>query len=462
MCPRMENEKGRPKYIREPACTQKEFPIYALKLDRPVIEQLEDFDANTDNRMFWVVDPHQQVYADFNFDYYPTQWDTDCVHVFAQANGTQGGVRLYPKDTFKAGHTLNAEKIHTNSFAKLKLMDKEISSHPVWPLIQLTEHTGSEVKRILEDHAGWDFVFTLDADQELVPGVVESGFLPDMMHLDRVHAWQRVNPHTGKTHSYGGLRLWPTRMDTDLITTEAVKLNKIRRLQYVRSPGSTYTPYDIVYLSYKEPGAKKRYDKLSKRFPSALWVKDVTGIFQAHQEAAKRCKTTMFWVVDADAAVSKDFDFSYIPDTYDQDVVHVWNSKNPVTGQEYGYGGIKLFNREQVLEATSWGLDFTTGLSNRFRAMPEVSCVTEFNTSKFATWRSAFRESVKLSLKADAESQQRLNAWLNPITDAKFADAAAQGARQGKLFADKYKDNARELSRINDFAWLQEKFNENE
>lgn len=462
LCPRVEKSHGRPKYIREPACVQKEFPVLELKLSEPVIDQLEKFDSQVDTSMYWVVDPHQQVYDDFDFEYYPTQWDQDCVHVFQQRSGTPGGVRLYPCGTFQGDHGIDLDQIHNNSFEKLKIMANEISSHPVWPCVQLQEHTSDEVKRILKEHAEWAYVFTLDSDQTVLPGVVEAGFLPEIKNLDRVHAWQRINPATGKTHSYGGLRLWPTDFDKAQITTEAVKLNKIRKLQYVRTPGSEYQPLDIVFLSYKEPGAKKSYQKLKKRFPNIKWVKDVKGIFEAHQEAAKQATSAMFWVVDADADIVSDFDFSYIPDVYDQEVVHVWNSKNPVTGDEYGYGGVKLFNRKQVLEATTWGLDFTTGLSNRFRAMPEISCVTKFNTSEFATWRSAFRECVKLAVKADAESQKRLASWLTPQPDAKYAQWAALGAEQGKEYALKYADDARKLALINDYQWLKEKFSEND
>ena len=99
--------------------------------------------------------------------------------------------------------------------------------------------------------------------------------------------------------------------------------------------------------------------------------------------------------VDADAEIKEDFTFNYIPDVYDEDVVHVWGSQNPVNNLEYGYGGVKLFPTKLVRDATSWGLDFTTGLSKRFKSMPEVSCITRFNTDAFSTWRSAFRECVK-------------------------------------------------------------------
>ena len=76
---------------------------------------------------------------------------------------------------------------------------------------------------------------------------------------------------------------------------------------------------------------------------------------------ATRVQSKMFWVIDADAELMKDFD-SHIPsDVYDEEVVPVWGSKNPVNGLEYGYGGVKLFPTELVMNANSWGMDFTTG-----------------------------------------------------------------------------------------------------
>lgn len=216
--------------------------------------------------------------------------------------------------------------------------------------------------------------------------------------------------------------------------------------------------YDIVFLSYNETGAQTAYKRLTARF-DATWVKDIKGIFNAHKEAANAVNSDMFWVVDADADITEDFDFSYIPDVYDEEVVHVWASSNPVTGEEYGYGGVKLFNTEQVREATSWGLDFTTGLSKRFKSMPEISCVTRFNTDAYSTWRSAFRECVKLTLSNDPDSDKRLEAWLHPVPNADFRHDAKLGAEEGKAFALANKDNLEQLNNINDYDWLNEQYN---
>jgi hypothetical protein len=165
----------------------------------------------------------------------------------------------------------------------------------------------------------------------------------------------------------------------------------------------------------------------------------------------------MFWVVDADAQIDDDFDFSYIPDQYDQEVVHVWESINPITNDRYGYGGVKLFNREQILDADNWGLDFTTGLSKRFKAMPEVSCITKFNTDAYSTWRSAFRECCKLGLKSDTDSKNRLDQWLNPENvDADFLEDAVQGAQDAVAYVTKYGTKPLRMSKINDYDWLQD------
>jgi len=167
----------------------------------------------------------------------------------------------------------------------------------------------------------------------------------------------------------------------------------------------------------------------------------------------------MFWVIDADADIDADFDFSYIPDAYDTGVVHVWASVNPITGDEYGYGGIKLFNTQQVRDATTWGLDFTTGLSTRFKAMPQISCTTKFNTDAYSTWRSAFRECVKLAAKVDdTEAKQRLEGWLHPVPNADFRAEAKAGAEAGVEYAKQYTDDVESLSRINDYEWLKEQY----
>lgn len=91
--------------------------------------------------------------------------------------------------------------------------------------------------------------------------------------------------------------------------------------------------YDIVFISYQEPNADENYAKLKERFPTTKRVHGVKGIHQAHIAAAKKCFTKMLWIVDGDAEILDDFD--YTVDDYNLDTVHVWRSQNPVNGLIY-------------------------------------------------------------------------------------------------------------------------------
>jgi hypothetical protein len=223
--------------------------------------------------------------------------------------------------------------------------------------------------------------------------------------------------------------------------------------------------YDIVFISYQEPNANENYAALKARFPSAKRVHGVKGIHQAHIAAAKRCFTKMFWIVDADAQIVEDFNFDYEVDDYNLNTVHVWRSLNPINDLVYGYGGVKLFPRQLTINMDTSNLDMTTSISNKFKAMPDISNVTAFNTDPFSTWRSAFRECVKLSSKSidrqqDDETNARLNVWCTTGKDKLYGKYAIQGACAGRDYGYTNKDNLEALKLINDFDWLEGKFKE--
>ena len=464
LCPKEPQTKGRPKYIRQVCSTQKQYPVYTMTAE-DVANGIPAFykkcAEKTDTKMFWVVDYCVQVLSTFNFDYYPTQWDIKNLHVWQNESGEHTDIRLCPTDLF-FNNTFTEKEIVNNTFDDLKLMPKQASEMPEWNVYAFDD---TPLKQQLINFAEQDnnaYFWTVDPNVDTYDNW-NAKYKPAVENADKLHVWQKLNPRTGKVHAYGGVRLWPNPfLDAfkPSYSSDDIKYSKTLRgkLQYVKDALSVSKPYDIVFLSYKEAGSTTAYERLTARF-SATWVKDIKGIFNAHKEAANRVNSDMFWVVDADADISEDFDFSYIPDVYDEEVVHVWASSNPVTGEEYGYGGVKLFNTEQVREATSWGLDFTTGLSKRFKAMPEISCTTRFNTDAYSTWRSAFRECVKLTLSDDVDSDARLNSWLHPVPDADFRHDAKRGAEEGKAFALENKNNLTELNNINDYEWLRNRYN---
>jgi hypothetical protein len=137
--------------------------------------------------------------------------------------------------------------------------------------------------------------------------------------------------------------------------------------------------YDIIFISYNEPNADENFAKLKSRFPYAQRINGVKGIHQAHIAAAKKSFTKMFWVVDGDAEIVDAFNFDYVVSKYDLECVHVWRSKNPVNGLEYGYGGVKLLPKKLTMNMDLSKPDMTTSISKKFKAMNKVSNINSFN-----------------------------------------------------------------------------------
>jgi hypothetical protein len=222
--------------------------------------------------------------------------------------------------------------------------------------------------------------------------------------------------------------------------------------------------YDIIFISFNEPNADANFQLLKDRFPLVKRIEGVKGIHQAHIAAANKAFTRMFWVVDADAQILPTFNFNYEVPKDQLDFVHVWRSRNPVNDLEYGYGGIKLLPKKLTVDMDINRVDMTTSISTLFKAMPEVSNITAFNTDAFNAWRSAFRECVKLASKTierqdDDETLQRLITWCTVGENRPWGIYAMAGALAGKTYGEKNASNLEALNKINDFDWLQDQFN---
>ncbi len=223
--------------------------------------------------------------------------------------------------------------------------------------------------------------------------------------------------------------------------------------------------FDVIFISYNEPNAEANWQRVLEKAPYAKRVKGVKGIFEAHKKAAELAKTKMFYVVDGDAELDDSWEFNFKVNVFDTDCVHLWTSLNPINDLEYGYGGVKLFPRQLLLDAETWKVDLTTGLG-KLKLVNRISNITAFNYDEFTTWRSAFRECAKLSsaLKAsgnkDKESQQRLKIWTTVGKDRPMGEFAIAGALQGKKYGSANYNKTDQLKLINDYEWLKNKFDQ--
>jgi len=276
-------------------------------------------------------------------------------------------------------------------------------------------------------------------------------YKPSDMGRNFIHKFPKVIKRTGRPVNYGDIQLVPTGG-----VIHGVFENKVI---------GTYheADFDIVIISFHEAEADQNYQKLRVRFPDAIHIKNVEGIGNAHKKAGEQAKTEMVYIVDADADVMGDFCFDYIPPMSKRaNTTYVWSARNPINGLEYGYGGIKLFPRTQLLELGHVLPDFTTSAAF-YQPVSDVSNITRFNKDPFRTWRGAFRETVKLASAINPNSPKqetidRLETWCTVDTGGRFGRYCIKGALEGKAYGEEHKDDLEALNKINDFEWLREQF----
>ena len=423
---------------------KKELDIVASKLnyDRFIISKPEDYyeaQKACKTSMFYAIDVDYE--PTFNFDYVVSDFDKKYFHIFKKVDRTSGGVYLisknYPITKKEAEFSFFVNKKEIDIVASKPNYDRFIISKPEDYYEAQKACKTSMFYAINRDYTPiFDFDYVVSEFDKKYINV----FKTNVNENGEVYLIPKNYPITKKEAEFS---FFINKKELDIVAS---------KLQF-----------DIVFVSYNEPNADENYEKLLKRFPYAQRVHGVKGIHQAHIAAAKKAKTTMFWAVDGDAIIEDNFKFYLDVPKWDRDAVHVFRSRNPINDLVYGYGGVKLLPTNLVLELDVNTIDMTTSISKKFISVNEVSNITAFNTDPFSTWKSAFRECVKLSSKVidgqvDEETQYRLNVWQSVGADRLFGEYSIAGAKLGYEFGTIYSGEKEMLERINDWEWLENVF----
>ena len=162
--------------------------------------------------------------------------------------------------------------------------------------------------------------------------------------------------------------------------------------------------FDVFFLSYDEPTADLNYADLCNKVPWAKRIHGVKGSDHAHKAAAEQSDTDWFLSVDADNIVYPSF-FDIDLDMSNTEIrAYSWCGKNNVNGLRYGNGGLKLWNKQHVLdmkthensESERAQVDFCW--EDGYRNFPKTYSDSIINSSPFMAWRAGFREGVKMTL----------------------------------------------------------------
>jgi hypothetical protein len=367
--------------------------------------------------------------SNFDLDFIPEQHERDQIHVWYTTHpmgglNHEGNVMLIPTEKFK-------EQIKDLKF----LRDyKDINYHPHETLFQ---RPMSKTYFKLQDpysaynsnHQFYKWMINKDLKNIKIPN-----YYPSFWEDEKVYSWGETKDIMLVPHRKGLKQFYDVDRSVHFDLDYEVK------------------PMDIIFISYDEPSAEKRYKELKRRFPRAKWAKDIIGQTLAYMAAASMSETDYFFAVFPKLEIVESFEFDFQPDRMKNPCHYIFNSKNPVNGLEYGHGAVLLYNKDLVMKTTNPGLDFT--LSAPHEVVPILSAINHFNETPWLAWRTAFREVIKLlQAKPTVEGSFRLKKWL-ALGEGENADWVSKGANDAKEFYDKNSDNHNQLMLSYDFEWL--------
>jgi hypothetical protein len=367
-------------------------------------------------------------YTDFDFSWHPEQWQATMLHVFA-SNEQKFGDTFYMHVPSFAEH---AEHRALLEWYDCNFVNVGVPRRPM-PVVQHDHDTHVEAIKTI-DWAGPLAVFSTNDQVETIP---------------TVSLW-RENTKTVVPLSPSGAAVIVPRECKNYLKTQLYDYPYIDKTKKSTQPMQLQ---DIVFISYDEPEAENNWNMLQSKYARAKRVHGVEGMENALAAAAELSSTAWYFAVFGKTELYPGFDFVFQPDYLQQPKHYIFYSENRVNKLVYGEMAIIMYNCRLILENQNkeFGLDYT--LSFPHEVVPIISTYGNFDTSPYHTWRTAFREVSKLydmqEKSPSIDTEYRINIW-ETVANGDYAEWALSGARDGREFYYKYKD---------DFAYRKNSFN---
>lgn len=212
---------------------------------------------------------------------------------------------------------------------------------------------------------------------------------------------------------------------------------------------------DIVFLSNGETGAEENYEHLLRTTHGldnrVVRVDGINGRVAAYHAAAEASNTAWMFTVFAKLKVSNKFDWNWQPDRLQIPKHYVFHAKNPVNGLVYGHQAMIAYNKKLTLANEGKGLDFT--MDDEHEVVEINSGIAVFNTDEWSTWRTAFREALKLRANTDDVSKNRLEFWLT-VGSGKFSQYSMDGAQDAVQYYEEVNGDFDKLKLSYEWDWL--------
>lgn len=379
-------------------------------------------------------------YSRFDFSWHPSEWQENMLHVFASDDQKFGDTFYVHVPSFK----INAKNTKLLEWYNiLNFVPNCVVPRQRMPIVKHSCDTHVEKVKSYEFEAPL-VVFT-------------NSIIPD--NLPAICLWREETKAVTPLSNGAEVVIVPREVKSTIHNQlyDYAHIDKSHNQTFVERE------QDIFFISYDEPEAEKNWHTLVSRFPRAKRIKGIKGLENAYGVAAEESTTPWYWAVFAKTTLYDTFDFSFCPDRLQQPKHYIFYSKNPLNQLEYGHMGIKLYNCngvKQTLADGNPGLDFT--MSYAHETVPVLSCYGNFNQTPYHTWRTAFREVIKLcyfqTVRPTVENNARLHIWLT-VADGNFADWCLKGAADANNFFQCCDKSMLTLKNSNDWQWLKDYFN---
>lgn len=223
---------------------------------------------------------------------------------------------------------------------------------------------------------------------------------------------------------------------------------------------------DIIFISNGEPNAEQHWEHLNKVISENRNAKNrlvridgVNGRVAAYHAAANASQTSWFFAVFAKLRVNPTFDWNWQPDRLQQPKHYIFTAINPINRLNYGHQAMIAYNKRITLANAGIGLDFT--LDSEHEVVNINSGIAVYNTDPWTTWRTAFREAVKLqdlvSKGTDINAVKRLSRWCGTgIGD--YAEYSQRGANDGVAYYNEVNGDFNQLRLSYEWSWLKTRF----
>lgn len=392
------------------------------------------------------VDEHEYIwvcssvcdYTNFDFSWHPEQWQSNMIHVFASNEQKFG-------DTFfiHVPSLLNQLDIELLEWHNINF-NTDISV-PRWDYFEINHQSDSHV----------DIIKTQNSLPPLT--IFSCGKTLNKEQIPTVPLWDEKKKTITPLTSGGSSVLVP-RESIAAIDTQLYDYPYIdKRFTNIAKD----LPLDIIFISNGESNAEDNWKHLlvvtADKPNRVARVDGINGRVAAYQAALKESTTDWAFCVFAKLKVDSEFDWGWQPDRMQQRKHYIFHAKNPVNSLEYGHMAMIAYNKKLVMQNAGGGLDFT--LEQEHDVAPLLSGTAQFNNDPWMTWRTAFRECLKLrdSL-PDIENEYRLETW-QTVTDGKNGEWSVCGAEDAVKYYESVNGDFEKLKLSYEWEWLWEFFN---